>query len=49
MLRFLQLALDLVDLCLQLIVMQAVGDRIGGEVEEGYKDGGYVVLVFRDP
>lgn len=29
--------------------MEAVGDRVGGEVEEGDEDGRYVVLVFANP
>jgi hypothetical protein len=29
--------------------VQAVGDGVGGEVEEGHEDGGHVVLVLRQP
>ena len=43
------LTLDLVDVRLQLIIVQAVCDRISGEVEEGDEYGGYVVLVLCDP
>jgi hypothetical protein len=39
----------LVDVCLELVVVQAVCDGVGNEVEEGYEYRGDIVLVFRDP
>lgn len=47
--RLLYLALYPVDVCLELVIVQAVRDGIGNEVEEGYKHRGDVVLVFGDP
>jgi hypothetical protein len=49
MLRLLYLGLDLVDVRLQLVVVQAVRDWVGGKVEEGHEDGRHVVLVLCDP
>jgi len=45
----LYLALDLVDVRLQLIVVQAVRNGVCGEVEEGDEYGRNVVLVLGDP
>jgi hypothetical protein len=45
----LYLALDLVDVGLELIIVQAVCNGVGGEVEEGDEYGRYVVLVLCDP
>lgn len=49
MIGLLYLAFDLVDLRLQLVVVQAVRNGVGGEVEEGEVYGRHVVLVLRNP
>ena len=45
----LQLALDLVDLRLQLVVVETVRDGVRGKIEEGNVYRRNVVLMLRDP